>query len=103
MLIFAGCASQPQLQTRYALDADGNIAQQQYLAPADDSNTLKVAQTIGIVALGFLGMYFIMDAAGVWDDDKPAPAAAPSNPALVPTSGSTQWETNFIQQTYVPL
>ena len=81
MLIFAGCATQqPTMQTRYVMDSSGNLAQQQYLVPASDTGN-KLLETVAIVGLGIVGLYFVGEVFDVWDDD-PAPAAAPSNPLV---------------------
>ena len=104
MLALGACTTvAPPMQTRYGLDPAGNITSYQYQAPVDDSNTVKVLQTVAIVGLGVLGMYFVMDAAGVWDKDDPAPAAAtPANP-LIQTGGTATWSGDFVQPIYTPL
>jgi len=104
LLIFAGCASQPaHMSTRYVLDGDGNIAQQQYMVPAKSDN--RLLETVAIVGLGIVGLYFVGEVFDVWDDD-PAPAPA-QGPSLIPSSGhsstttTSDFDTQFITPGFV--
>jgi len=103
LLIFAGCATtEPQMKVRYVLDSSGNLQQQSYLEPGTSDN--RVLETLFIVGLGIVGLYFVGEVFDVWDDDSndTPPPAQPANP-LVPVAGQTSWSTDFIQPVYQPV
>jgi len=99
MLALGACQTTPQYQVRYTLSPSGDLVQTQVPVPNDN----RVLETLAIVGLGIVGMYFVGEAFDVWDDDDPAPPPpAPTNP-LVPTGGTQSWSTDFIQPVYQPL
>lgn len=102
-LFLGACATaQPTLRTTYGLDASGNLVERQVLVPAADNGSSKVLESVAIIGLGIVGLYFVGELFDVWDDDKPQAAAAPVSP-LVPSSGMQYQVTGFNSEFIAPV
>jgi hypothetical protein len=102
MLVATGCATQtPTTRLVYSLDANQNLVANN-VTSYESSNSNKALETMAIIGLGIVGLYFVGELFDVWDDDEPKTQSAPApDNGLVQTGGS--WEADYIQPVYQPL
>ena len=101
LLSLGACASSPSqhLETRYGIDGSGNLVERQVMVQDPTDNSMKIWETLGIIGLSFVGLYFVGEVFDVWDDDDSSsssapPPAAPVSPFVLPASSSGSFETN---------
>ena len=97
LMIFAGCAGTPTMQTRYALDSSGNLQQQQYYVPSNEDKYWKTAAIVGASIVGIAGLAWLIDE---WRT--PDPVAVQSQSPLIPSNGfSTTTTTSEFDNTFI--